>query len=60
MTFDELSDEMLGPVLDRMPAKERRKLLLLLRRVEHPIAHPWIDRQLKERRLLSSETETTI
>ena len=60
MTFDEFSDQLLGPVLDRMPTKEQIKLLLLLRQFEPPRAHSWIDRQLKERALLKPETEAAI
>jgi len=57
MTFDEFSDQLMGPLLDRMPTKEQRNLLLLLRQLEPPRAHPWIDRQLEQRGLLSPETD---
>jgi hypothetical protein len=53
MTFDELSDHMLGPMLDRMTGQQQRNLLLLLRQLEPPRAHPWIDRQLEQRELLN-------
>jgi hypothetical protein len=58
MTFDEFSDQLLGPVLDRMPAQEQLKLLTLLRSIEPPRAYPWIDRQLQERGLDPAENET--
>jgi hypothetical protein len=54
MTFDEFSDRLLGPILDRMPTKEQLEMLLLLRQIEPPTAHPWIDQQLKQRALLKT------
>ena len=54
MSFDQLSDEIMGPVLDSMPGEEQRKLLLLLRRITSERAHVWIDKQLKVRRLASA------
>jgi hypothetical protein len=52
MTFNQFSDEIMGPVLDKMPPEEQRKLLFILRKLSHPRAYPWIDRQLEERNLL--------
>jgi hypothetical protein len=54
MNFDQLSDEIMGPVLDNMPSEEQRKLLLLLRRITPERAHAWIDKQFKVRRLESA------
>ena len=51
MTFDELSDEMMGLVLDSLPAEEQTKLLLLLRRLVSKTGQAWIDKQLKARKL---------
>jgi hypothetical protein len=44
--FEHLSDAIMGPVLERMPPAERRKLLLLMRELCHPNAYGWIDVQL--------------
>jgi hypothetical protein len=60
MTFDEFSDQLLSPILDRMSTKEQLKTLLLLRQIEPPRAHPWIDQQLKERGLLKPNAETRL
>jgi hypothetical protein len=46
----ELSDEMMGPVLDSLPAEEQPKLLLLLRRLVSKTGQAWIDKQLKARK----------
>ena len=43
-------DQLLGPILNRMPSKEQRDLLLFLRQLEPPT----IDHQLKKRGLLNS------
>ena len=43
-------DQLLGPILDRMPSKEQRDLLLFLRQLKPPM----IDHQLKKRGLLNS------
>jgi hypothetical protein len=56
MTFDELSDQIMGPVLDSMPPTEQRKLLLVIRKLSHPRAYGWIDRELKARKLLKTES----
>jgi hypothetical protein len=54
MTFDELSDQIMGPVLDKMPRQEQAKLLLLLRQLVSRSGHAWIDKELKVRRLASA------
>jgi hypothetical protein len=51
MTFDELSDQIMGPVLEKMPAEEQTKLLLLLRRLVSKTGRAWIDKQLEARKL---------
>jgi hypothetical protein len=55
MNFEELSDQIMGPVLDSMPPHEQRKLLLLLRQLVAPRACAWIEWQRKARKL---DTET--
>jgi hypothetical protein len=54
MTFDELSDLIMGPVLDRLPREEQAKLLLLLRQTTPRTGRAWIDKELKERKLDSA------
>jgi hypothetical protein len=56
MTFDELSDLIMGPVLDRMPREEQAKLLLLLRQTVSRSGQAWIDKELKKRKLESVAT----
>jgi hypothetical protein len=51
MTFDELSDQIMGPVLEKMPADEQTKLLLLLRRLVSKTGQAWIGKQLEARKL---------
>jgi hypothetical protein len=51
MTFDEFSDQIIGPVLEKMAADEQTKLLLLLRRLMSKTGRAWIDKQLKARKL---------
>ena len=46
MNFDQLSDAIMLPILEKMAPPEREKLLILLRQLAHPRAYPWIDAQL--------------
>jgi hypothetical protein len=46
MNFNEISDAIMLPVLEKMAPPEREKLLILLRQLAHPRAYPWIDAQL--------------
>jgi hypothetical protein len=45
MNFNEISDAIMLPVLEKMAPPEREKLLILLRQLAHPRAYPWIDAQ---------------
>jgi hypothetical protein len=54
MTFDELSDQIMGPVLDRMPREEQAKLLLLLSQTVSRSGQAWIDKELKARKPASA------
>jgi hypothetical protein len=54
MTFDQLSDQIMGPVLDQMPPEEQAKLLLVLRQLVSRSGQAWIDKELKSRKLLTA------
>jgi hypothetical protein len=58
--FDRISDAIMGPVLEKMAPAERKKLLLVMRKLVHQSAYGWIDVQLKNLgNLPTDQTDTS-